>query len=58
MPQSQEILLVKFEEPKMIRQSWILIINALYQLQVVKGTKDELYAFAKRYPKNIQLNLA
>jgi len=31
----------------------IEIENALYQLQVVKGTQDELYAFAKRYPKNI-----
>jgi hypothetical protein len=29
------------------------IENALYQLQVVKGTQAELYAFAKRYPSNV-----
>lgn len=34
------------------------IENALYQLQVVKGTQDELYAFAKRYPKNINTTQA
>lgn len=27
--------------------------NAIYQLQVLKGTQDELYRFVKRYPKNI-----
>lgn len=44
-----EEFLVKFPNSAYLAD----IENALYRIQVVQGTQEELYAFVKRYPNNI-----